>query len=64
VSEEARQSLYLHRHKKKERRKKRKKNYITRGIKGPVYSLQVALSGGAAYKEKLPCDFPCKPNMQ
>ena len=54
VSEEARQSLYLHREreKKRKKRKERKKNsYVTRGIKGPVYSLQVALSGGAAYKE-------------
>jgi hypothetical protein len=34
------------------KKKERKKNsYITSGIKGPVYSLQVALSGGAAYKE-------------
>ena len=34
------------------KKKERKKNsYITRGIKGPVYSFQVALSGGAAYKE-------------
>jgi hypothetical protein len=52
VSEEARQSLYLHRQKKRKKKKKEEKNsYITRGIKGPVYSLRVALSGGAAYKE-------------
>jgi len=35
----------------REKKKKEKNSYITRGIKGPVYSLQVALSGGAAYKE-------------
>ena len=35
----------------RKKKKKEKNSYITRGIKGPVYSLQVALSGGAAYKE-------------
>lgn len=34
-----------------EKKEKGKNSYITGGIKGPVYSPQVALSGGAAYKE-------------
>jgi hypothetical protein len=43
-----------------EKKGKEKNSYMTHGIKGLVYSLQVALSGGTTYKESYLVTFSVK----